>query len=126
MVILKANELLNYKNWVVVGDVLNPSKYAYKILNSLKTGGFNTVGLNPSVKSEGIYNTLRDIPFKVEVLDLCINPYKGIKIIKEAHALKIDKILIQPGAGSPEIIEYCSVNGMQSIEGCALIELSKK
>ena len=72
-----------------------------------------------------MYNNLSDIPYKVEVLDLCINPYKGIKIIKEAHGLKIDKILIQPGAESPEILDFCKVNGMQAIEGCALVELSK-
>ena len=122
---MNANQFLDYKNWVVVGDVLNPSKYAYKILNSLKTEGFNAAGMNPSVENEEIYNNLSDIPYNVEVLDLCINPYKGIKIIHEAHELKIDKVLIQPGAESPEIIDFCKSNGIQVIEGCALVELSK-
>jgi len=122
---LKASEFLGYKNWVVVGDVLNPLKYAYKILDSLKKGGFNVAGVNPSVENEGVYKNLSDVPFKIEILDLCINPYKGIKIIEEAHKLKIDKILIQPGAGSPEILNYCKQNGIQAIEGCALVELSK-
>ena len=44
---MKAGELLNFKNWVVVGDVLNSNKYAFKILNSLKGAGFNVVGVNP-------------------------------------------------------------------------------
>lgn len=122
---MNANQFLDYKNWVVVGDVLNPSKYAYKILNSLKKDGFNAVGVNPSIENEGVYINLSDIPYKVEVLDLCINPYKGIKIIHEAHELKIDKVLIQPGAESPEIINFCKSNGIQAIEGCALVELSK-
>ncbi|WP_253203451.1 CoA-binding protein [Clostridium estertheticum] len=52
---MKANELLNYKNWVVVVDVLNQSKYAYKILLSLKTDGFNVVGVNPSIENK-VYN----------------------------------------------------------------------
>lgn len=125
MTTLDASQFLNYKNWVVVGDVLNPSKYAYKILNSLKKHGFNVVGVNPSIENEGIYTTLSDIPYKVEVLDLCINPYKGIKILHEAHDLKIDKVLIQPGAESPEIINFCKSSGMQVIDGCALVELSK-
>ncbi|WP_298838304.1 CoA-binding protein [Clostridium sp.] len=123
---MKANELLNYKNWVVVGDVLNPSKYAYKILNSLKTYGFNAVGVNPSVEHRGVYNKLSDVPYKVEVLNLCIIPYKGINIIKEACVLKIERVLIQPGAESPEILEFCSINGIHAIEGCTLVELSKK
>ncbi|MBU3161326.1 CoA-binding protein [Clostridium frigoris] len=122
---MKANELLNYNNWVVVGDVLNPSKYACKILNSLKTYGFNVVGVNPSIENKGVYNTLSDVPYKIEVLNLCINPYKGIKIIKEAYALKIERVLIQPGAESLEILEFCSINGIHAIEGCTLVELSK-
>ena len=125
MIVLKAGEFLDYKNWIVVGDVLNSSKYAYKILNSLKREGFNAVGVNPSVKNEDAYTSLSDIPYKVEILDLCINPYKGIKILQEASELKIDKVLIQPGAESAEIIDFCKANGIQTIEGCTLVELSR-
>jgi len=125
MIILRASELLDYKNWVVVGDVLTTSKYAFKILNSLKRDGFNVVGLNPSIENKEVYSNLHDIPFKVEVLNLCIHPYKGIKIVKEAFELKIDKILIQPGAQSDEILHFCKINGINAIEGCTLTELSR-
>jgi predicted CoA-binding protein len=126
MIILIASEFLEYKNWVVVGDVLNRLKYAHKILNSLKENGFNVVGLKPSVDSDEVYNSLKDIPYKIEVLDLCINPIKGIEIVKEAHELKIDKVLIQPGAESDEILNFCMDNGIEAIEGCALVELRKR
>ncbi|MCS4465479.1 CoA-binding protein [Clostridium botulinum] len=42
----------------------------------------------------------------MEVLDLCINPIKGLDIVKEASKLGINKILIQPGAESNEIINF--------------------
>lgn len=126
MIMLKAREFLDYKNWAVAGDVLNPSKYAYKILDSLKGDGFNAVGVNLSTDNQEVYNNLSDIPYEIEVLDLCINPYKGIKIVQEAHKLKIDKILIQPGAESSEILNFCLVNGIQAIQGCALVELLYK
>ena len=122
---MKASEFLEYKNWVVVGDVLNHVKYAHKILSSLEDAGFKVVGLNPSVDSGEAYKNLKDIPHKIEILDLCIHPSKGIKIIKEAHELKIDKILIQPGAESPEIINFCRDNGIEAVEGCALVELRR-
>lgn len=61
-------------------------------MNSLKRGGFNVVGVNPAVENKGVYNSLNDVPYNVEVLDLCINPYKGIKILQEALDLKIDKV----------------------------------
>lgn len=123
---MKASEFLEYKDWVVVGDVLNRLKYAHKILNSLKEAGFNVVGLNPSVKNGDAYNNLSDIPYKIEVLNLCINPTKGIKILQEARQLNIDKILIQPGAESPEILDFCRENGILAIEGCTLVELRKR
>ncbi|MBU3142019.1 CoA-binding protein [Clostridium sp. CF012] len=123
---MKANELLEYTNWVVVGDVLNNLKYAYKILSSLKEAGFNVVGLNPSVKNEEAYTRLSDVPYKIEVLNLCINPNKGIKILQEACQLKIDKVLIQPGAESTEILNFCRENEIQAIEGCTLVELRKR
>ena len=123
---MNASNFLQYKNWVVVGDVLNHLKYAYKILHSLKESGYNAVGLNPSVENGEAYSNLSSIPFQVEVLNLCITPTKGIKILQEALELKIDKILIQPGAESPEILNFCKVNGIQAIEGCTLVELSTR
>jgi predicted CoA-binding protein len=126
MIRVNASEFLDYKNWVVVGDVLNSSKFACKILSALKRDEFNTVGVNPSVEYGEVYNKLSDVPYKIEVLDLCINPHKGIKIVEEAYALKIDKILIQPGAESAEILNFCKENGIQAVEGCALVELSNR
>jgi uncharacterized protein len=122
---MKAHELLNYKNWVVVGDVLNTSKYASRIQAALKAAGFNTVGVNPRDTTETIYKTLKDVPYKIEVVDLCINPITGLKIVEEAAELGIDKVLIQPGAESVDIIKYCKDNGITAIEGCALVELNQ-
>ncbi|SKA79127.1 Predicted CoA-binding protein [Clostridium sp. USBA 49] len=123
---MNAGEFLNFKNWVVAGDVLNPDKYAYKILNALKNAGFNVEGVNPKDTSGNTYKSIKEVPYKIDVLDLCINPIKGLSIIKEAKELNIDKVLIQPGAESEEILEFCKNNGITAIEGCALVELSKR
>lgn len=103
---MQAAELLNYKNWVVVGDVLNQSKYASRILNSLKASGFNASGVNPKVTTGEAYKSLSEVPYKIEVIDLCINPYSGINIMKEALELKIDKVLIQPGQKARKYLSF--------------------
>jgi predicted CoA-binding protein len=121
---MNAGELLNYKNWIVVGDVLNKDKYAYRILNALKENGFETVGVNPRDVSGKLYRNLNEIPYKIDVIDLCINPINGIKIVEIAAELGVNKILIQPGAESSEILSLCKKKGIIAIEGCALIELS--
>lgn len=121
-----ASEFLNYKNWVVVGSVANNQKYAFRILNCLKDDGFNVAGVNPKSTEGGSYKSLVEVPFSIDVLDLCINPALGINIVKEANKLGIDKILIQPGAESDEIFNFCNNNGINFVEGCALVELSRR
>lgn len=121
---MEAQEMLGYKNWIVAGDVTNTEKYAFRILHSLKNAGFNVFGVNPRSSSPEVYKSIKDVPCKVDVIDLCINPIAGLQIIKEAAELKIDKVLIQPGAESLDIFDYCRKNGIIFIEGCALVELS--
>lgn len=122
---MEASELLNYKNWVVVGDVLNESKYASRILKSLRNANFNVEGVNPRDTTGNVYKTLEEVKQKVDVIDLCINPIQGLKIVESAINLNIDKILIQPGAESEEILSLCRNKGIIAIEGCALVELSR-
>ncbi|MCM0649198.1 CoA-binding protein [Clostridium swellfunianum] len=121
---MQAQELLNYKNWVVVGDVLNQSKYASKILLSLKVSKFNASGVNPRDTTGTVHKSLKEVPYKIDVIDLCINPIAGFKIIQEAYELGIHKVLIQPGAESSDIIDFCKENGITAVEGCALVELN--
>ena len=123
---MNGQELLKYENWVVVGDVINTKKYASTILNELKENGYNVVGVNPKDNSGRLYMDLKSVPYNIDVIDLCINPVNGINIVKEAFILNINKILIQPGASSMEIIDYCKANGIYSLESCALSELSRR
>lgn len=122
---MEASELLNYKNWVVVGDVLNESKYAFRILSSLRDSNFNVEGINPRDTTGNVYKTLEEVKYKIDVIDLCINPIQGLKIIESAANLNIYKVLIQPGAESEEILSLCRNKGIIAIEGCALVELSR-
>lgn len=120
-----AKNFLEFKNWCVIGDVGNEKKYAYRILNKLKENGYNVVGVN-SRGDDGIYKSLSEVPYDIEVIDLCINPIRGIEFIKEVKELSINKVLIQPGAESEEILKFCSENNIEAIEGCALVELSRR
>ncbi|WP_055669911.1 CoA-binding protein [Desnuesiella massiliensis] len=122
---MEAKELMKYKNWAVAGDVLNSSKYAYKILNRLTEAGYNVRGVNPKDDQGAVCKSLKEVPFEVEVLDLCIHPSKGIDIVKQAKGLGIKNVLIQPGAESEDILSFCRENEITAIEGCALVELSR-
>ena len=120
---MKAKDFMTFKKWAVVGDVTNDSKYAYKILNRLKAAGYMVEGVNPK-GVQGAFNSLKEVPYTIEVLDLCINPVRGLEILKESKELNIQHVLIQPGAESDEIHDYCRENNIKAVNGCALVELS--
>ena len=119
---MNINEMIKLKNWVVIGDVSNESKYAYKILNKFKGKGYIVSGIHPKGGNE-IYTSLKEVPYKIDAIDLCINAKLGINFIKEANELGIKNVLIQPGAESEEILKYCIENSMVAIENCALVQL---
>lgn len=116
---MEARELVKEKNWVVIGDVTNTTKYAYKILEKFKDKGHVVSGVHPK-GGDGVYKTLSEVPYKIDAIDLCVNPKLGLEFIKEAKVMGISKILIQPGAESEDIINYCNENNIVAIEGCAL------
>ena len=120
---METKELFKFKNWVVIGSTTKKDKYAYKILNALKTSGFNSVGVSPTDKTGEAFKSLDLVPYKIDCIDLCINPTFGIEHIKKAHELGINKILIQPGAESLEILTYCEENNITAIQDCALVQL---
>lgn len=114
--------MIGLKNWVVIGDVTNESKYAYRILEKFKSKGYNVVGVHPKGGS-GVYKSLKDVPYEIEAIDLCINSFLGLEFVKEAKELGVKNILIQPGAESGEIISFCNENGITVVENCALLQL---
>ncbi|WBW99549.1 CoA-binding protein [Oceanirhabdus sp. W0125-5] len=122
---MEAKDFMKFKNWAVAGDVMNQQKYAHKIVNALNSNGYQVEGVHPKEEHESVHNSIMDIEHTIDVLDLCINPKSGINIVKEANKKGINKVLIQPGAESSEILEYCRENNMTAIQGCVLVELRK-
>lgn len=115
-------KLFDYKNWVVIGSTTKPDKFAYKVSKVLKASNFNVADVYPTDKTNTAYKSLEDVPFKPDCIDLCINPKFGIAFVKKAKEIGINKFLIQPGAESVEILNYCKENNLTAIKGCVLVQ----
>lgn len=112
-------EILDKKTFVVVGDTVNPDKYAYKIKQALLENGYDVHAVGKELDS------ILDVPTPFDVLDLCINPAKGIHLLREAISI-IPFVLIQPGAGSEEIEEFLDSNSIPYLNGCVLMALRER
>ncbi|MCI1959853.1 MAG: CoA-binding protein [Clostridia bacterium] len=108
--------VMEKKNFVVVGDTLNPEKFAYKIKSGLTEHGYNVHAVGKELES------INDVQEKIDIIDLCINPAKGLKLMKECKK-DFDCIVIQPGAESNELENYLKENNLPYINNCVLVGL---
>lgn len=113
---MNLKETMKMKKFVVIGDTLNEKKYACKIKQKLLEKGYEVASVGKELGS------INEVEFDIDVLDLCINPKIGFKLLKE-NKKKFKNIVIQPGAESEEIIEYLEENKLPFIEGCLLVGL---
>lgn len=117
--------MLAKQRWVVVGDVLNAKKPAHAVFNRLQAAGKEVVGVNPKDQSGTLAKSLGDATLSddIEVIDLIINSKVGLDIMREANALGVKQVFIQPGASSADIEAFCEANQIETHHGCVLREL---
>jgi len=119
---MKKDEFLALKSWAVAGDVLNPDKYAYKIVQKLESKGYQVARVNPS-GGEGVYTELVALASKPDVLCLVINPRSGEQYLEQAAALGISKVWLQPGADTEAIMARCRALSLDFVQACVLVEM---
>ena len=126
-------EILNKKVWAVVGATPSREKYGYKIWKKLLDHGYETYGINPkydSIDAEKIYSTLKEVPKKIDVIDLVVPPKISINTLDEAKELGIEYLWFQPGTYDKETIGKAKKLGFKILyDDCVLatlIELEKE
>lgn len=110
-------EIMSQRTFAVLGNTLDESKYAYKIKQELLEHGYTVYCVGKELES------LNEIEEEIDIIDLCIHPAKGIKLLKECTK-NFKCIVIQPGAESEEILNYLNEKQLPYIEGCLLVGLS--
>ncbi|MFV0466519.1 MAG: CoA-binding protein [Lachnospiraceae bacterium] len=110
-------EIMKQHNFVVVGDTLNETKYAYRIKHRLIDAGYHVEAVGKELES------INDTESPIDIIDLCIHPAKGLKLLQELKK-ECKCVLIQPGAESSEITELLEKRDIPFFEGCALVGLS--
>ncbi len=111
---MELSEVMKQNTFAVVGNTIDDTKYAYIIKNQLIEKGYTAYGVGKE------YSSINDIEDDIDIIDLCVNPIKGIEYIKDCKK-KFKCIVIQPGAESVDLISYLKENNMPYIEACVLL-----
>lgn len=110
-------EVMAQHTFVVVGNTLDPEKYAYRIKHGLMEKGYETYAVGAELAS------INDVEADIDIIDLCIHPAKGLKLMQECRK-PFKNIVIQPGAESDELVAYLDNAGLPYINGCLLVGMS--
>lgn len=110
-------EVMSQQRFAVLGDTLNPEKYACIIKNKMQEAGYTVYPVGKELAS------LNDIEEDIDVIDLCIHPVKGLALLKECKK-PFQCIVIQPGAESPELLDWLNEQQLPYFQGCLLVGLS--
>ena len=105
--------IMKEKNFAILGDTLNPDKYAFRIKQAMQEADYQVACVGRELQS------LNQIPFEADVIDLCIHPAKGLALLKE-NEKNFKIIVIQPGAEDEALIEYLDSQKIPYIRGCLL------
>lgn len=112
----------------VVGATDNPLKYGYEIYRDLKTKGFEVYAVNrhrSTVDGDPAYATLSDMPVRPTIVDLVVPPDQSLAVLREAAALGLENIWLQPGAESPEVNAYLDEHGFNALVNACIMVRSR-
>jgi len=121
------NDFLKQRRFAVIGSFRNESKYAYKILKTLKNEKYEVYPVNPQIKEvEGLacYASVKDIPVVCDVADIVTPPKITERVVGECKEKGITRVWLQPGAESKEVIKFCRENGIKVVYGLCVMKES--
>lgn len=113
---MNLQQVMAQKSFVVVGDTLNPEKFACKIKLAMMEAGYKVQSVGKELGS------INDATGDIDIIDLCINPKKGLELLKECRKT-FKCVVLQPGAFDDELVAYLQENKIPHLEGCLLVGL---
>lgn len=124
------NQMLEKKKWAVVGATQNVNKFGYKVYKMLRNFGYEVYAVNPvydAIEDDLCYNTLHDLPVKVDCVSVVIGPEKSVHLIDEVVSEKIENIWFQPKTYDSRIIKKAKNLNLNTVyDECVLVQLKEK
>lgn len=110
----------------VLGASDKPERYAYKAVKMLKEYGYTPIPVRPkldSVLEVPVVASLSDIQEKVHTLSVYIGPGRIGPLIDEIVKFKPERVILNPGTESQDLMDALDKAGIFYEEACTLVLL---
>jgi uncharacterized protein len=109
----------------VVGATDNTHKYGSVIYRDLKRKGYRVFPVNPgrdTVDGDPAYASVADLPVAPDIVDLVVPAEVGMQVVRQALDVGYDRIWVQPGAESPELLTLLQESDAEYIaDACIMV-----
>lgn len=120
------DEMMSKKTWAVVGATDDKSRFGYKIPVIMDEHNYEVFLVNPTkdeIDGKKVYKSLDELPKKVDVIDMIVNPKFAKGYVDKAKELGIENIFFQPGSYDDELVEYTKNLGLNVVLDCVYATL---
>ncbi len=107
----------------VVGLSNKPDRPSYDVASYLKEHGYRIIPVNPTIKEalgEKVYASLKDIPERVDVVQIFRRPEEVPAIVEDAIAIGAKVVWMQPGAENEEAAAKAESAGLKAVVGACM------
>ena len=122
-------QILELKNWAVVGLANNPDRPAFNVAKLLQSKGHQIFPVHPkaeTVHGEAGYKSLADIAQKVEVVDCFVNSNLVGAVVDEAIAIGAKAVWLQLGVIDEAAAARAQAAGLLTVmDRCPAIEYQR-
>jgi len=112
----------------VVGATDNPAKYGYVIYRDLKRKGYVVFPVNPrrkTVDGDPAFPSLRALLAQPTIVNIVVPPKVTLEVLKVCRELGLDNVWLQPGAESPETLDYLQQHGFNYLANACIMVQSR-
>jgi uncharacterized protein len=121
--------LQSAKTIAVVGLSSSPLRPSYGVAAYMQMNGYKIIPVNPSINGalgEKAYPTLKDVPEKIDIVNIFRRPDAVPEIVDEAIALKIPCVWMQEDVAHPDAAAKAEKAGAFVVQDCCILKEHRK
>lgn len=124
------DDFIAQRTFAVVGVSRDRFKFGNIVYRNLRDKGYRVFAVHPAhdtVEGDPCYPNLAALPESVAGIVVVVPPEVTEQILREADALGIKRVWLQPGAESTVAIRYGEAHGLSVIyDQCVMVEAPRR